>query len=53
MLKVVAGPLQKHPIFNSSLDEVAQEIVLKEYYHIGVAVDTDAGLIVPGPSRRQ
>ena len=47
VLKVVAGVLQKHPIFNSSLDEVAQEIILKEYYHIGVAVDTDAGLIVP------
>src|SRR5690348_7791726 len=47
VLKVVAGVLQKHPIFNSSLDETAQEIVLKEYYHIGVAVDTDAGLIVP------
>ncbi len=46
-LKVVAEALKKHPIFNSSLDEVAQEIVLKEYFHIGVAVDTDAGLIVP------
>jgi len=39
--------LKKHPIFNSSLDESAQEIVTKEYYHIGVAVDTEAGLIVP------
>jgi pyruvate dehydrogenase E2 component (dihydrolipoamide acetyltransferase) len=39
--------LKKHPAFNSSLDEAAQEIVLKQYYHIGVAVDTDAGLIVP------
>ncbi len=46
-LKVVAETLKKHPIFNSSLDEAAQEIVTKEYYHIGVAVDTDAGLIVP------
>ncbi len=46
-LKVVAETLKKHPIFNSSLDEVAQEIVIKEYFHIGVAVDTDAGLIVP------
>ena len=32
---------------NSSLDEAAQEIVLKEYFHLGVAVDTEAGLIVP------
>ena len=46
-LKVVVEALKKHPIFNSSLDEAAQEIVLKAYYHIGVAVDTEAGLIVP------
>jgi pyruvate dehydrogenase E2 component (dihydrolipoamide acetyltransferase) len=46
-LKVVADTLKKHAIFNSSLDEVANEIVTKEYYHIGVAVDTEAGLIVP------
>ena len=39
--------LKKHPIFNASLDEAAQEIVFKQYYHIGVAVDTEAGLIVP------
>jgi pyruvate dehydrogenase E2 component (dihydrolipoamide acetyltransferase) len=47
VLKVVCETLKKHPMLNSSLDEVAQEIVLKEYFHIGVAVDTDAGLIVP------
>ena len=46
-LKVVVATLKKHPIFNSSLDEAAQEIVFKEYYHIGVAVDTEHGLIVP------
>jgi pyruvate dehydrogenase E2 component (dihydrolipoamide acetyltransferase) len=46
-LKIVARVLKEHPIFNSSLDEAAQEIVLKNYYHIGVAVDTEAGLIVP------
>ena len=45
--KAVAEALKKHPVFNSSLDEVAQEIVFKKYYHIGVAVDTEAGLIVP------
>ncbi len=39
--------LKKHPIFNSSLDEVANEIVFKEYYHLGIAVDTEQGLIVP------
>jgi pyruvate dehydrogenase E2 component (dihydrolipoamide acetyltransferase) len=47
VLKIVTNTLKKHLIFNSSLDEAADEIVLKEYFHIGVAVDTDAGLIVP------
>ena len=47
VLKAVAATLKKHPIFNSSLDEVANEIVLKDYIHLGIAVDTDAGLIVP------
>ncbi len=46
-LRVAVDTLKKHPILNSSLDETAQEIVTKEYYHIGVAVDTEAGLIVP------
>ncbi len=46
-LKAVVETLKKHPLLNSSLDEVAQEIVLKDYYHLGVAVDTEAGLIVP------
>ncbi len=46
-LKAVATVLKKHPIFNSSIDEVANEIVLKEYYHIGLAVDTEQGLLVP------
>ena len=46
-LRIVADTLKNHPIFNSSLDEAAQELVLKEYYHIGVAVDSEAGLMVP------
>lgn len=46
-LRVVAATLKKHPAFNSSLDEAANEIIQKEYFHIGVAVDTEAGLIVP------
>ena len=46
-LKIVAGALQKHPIFNTSLDEAAGELVWKEYFHIGLAVDTEQGLIVP------
>jgi pyruvate dehydrogenase E2 component (dihydrolipoamide acetyltransferase) len=47
LMKVVADALKKNPIFNSSLDEAAEEIVFKDYYHIGVAVDTEQGLIVP------
>ena len=46
-LKAVVETLKKHPIFNSSLDEAGGEIVFKEYFHIGLAVDTDQGLIVP------
>jgi pyruvate dehydrogenase E2 component (dihydrolipoamide acetyltransferase) len=47
VLKAVADTLKQHPIFNSSLDEVANEIVIKEYIHLGIAVDTDQGLMVP------
>jgi pyruvate dehydrogenase E2 component (dihydrolipoamide acetyltransferase) len=47
ILKAVAATLKAHPIFNSSLDEVANEIILKEYIHLGIAVDTDQGLMVP------
>ena len=47
VLKALVETLKKHPIFNSSLDEVAQEVVIKEYFHIGIAVDTEQGLIVP------
>ncbi len=46
-LKAVVNTLKQHPILNSSLDEASQEIVLKQYFHIGVAVNTEAGLIVP------
>ncbi len=47
VLKAVTTALKKHPVFNSSLDEAAEEIVYKEYIHLGIAVDTEAGLIVP------
>ena len=47
ILKAVAGVLQKHPEFNASLDEEAGEVVLKNYFHFGMAVDTEQGLIVP------
>src|SRR5690606_15384850 len=47
MVKAVIAALKQHPQFNSSLDLGSGEIVLKEYYHIGIAVDTEAGLVVP------
>ena len=47
LIRAVVAALKKYPIFNSSLDEATEEIVFKEYYHMGIAVDTDQGLIVP------
>jgi pyruvate dehydrogenase E2 component (dihydrolipoamide acetyltransferase) len=47
MLKVVASALRAHPRVNSSFDPENQELILKDYVHIGVAVDTDRGLVVP------
>ncbi|MEI6341066.1 MAG: 2-oxo acid dehydrogenase subunit E2 [Verrucomicrobiota bacterium] len=47
IIKALVAALKKHPRFNSSLNEVAETLVLKQYYHIGIAVDTDAGLLVP------
>ncbi|HEY1171617.1 MAG TPA: 2-oxo acid dehydrogenase subunit E2 [Verrucomicrobiae bacterium] len=46
-IKALVAALKKHPIMNSSMDEVTEEIVFKNYYHIGIAVDTEAGLMVP------
>jgi pyruvate dehydrogenase E2 component (dihydrolipoamide acetyltransferase) len=47
MLKVVASALRAFPRVNSSYDPEAQELILKDYVHIGVAVDTERGLVVP------
>lgn len=46
-LKACAHILHEMPHFNSSLDPETNELVLKKYFHIGVAVDTDHGLVVP------
>jgi pyruvate dehydrogenase E2 component (dihydrolipoamide acetyltransferase) len=46
-LKAVATALKAHPRINASLDLAAGEIVLKKHYHIGVAVNTEEGLVVP------
>ena len=47
VLKVIGASLQKHPRVNASIDEANNEVIYKDYYHIGVAVDTEGGLIVP------
>ena len=47
ILKAAALALRGHPQFNASLDPGAGELILKRYYHVGVAVATDRGLIVP------
>jgi pyruvate dehydrogenase E2 component (dihydrolipoamide acetyltransferase) len=46
-LKVCASALKVFPQFNASIDMAKEEIVYKQYIHIGVAVDTDRGLLVP------
>lgn len=47
LLKVMAAALKQFPQFNASLDTLSHEIVYKKYFHIGVAVDTERGLLVP------
>jgi pyruvate dehydrogenase E2 component (dihydrolipoamide acetyltransferase) len=47
LLKAAALALQEHPRFNASLDPAVGELILKRYYHLGIAVATDRGLIVP------
>ncbi len=46
-IKAVATALKMYPQFNATLDVTAGEIVYKKYFHIGVAVNTENGLIVP------
>ena len=47
LVRVCAGALRAFPRFNTSLDAARREIVNKDYAHIGVAVDTEHGLLVP------
>jgi pyruvate dehydrogenase E2 component (dihydrolipoamide acetyltransferase) len=47
IMKAVVEAMKRHPTMNSSLDESKQELVIKHYYNIGIATDTDNGLIVP------
>ncbi len=47
LVKIVASALKVHPKFNASVDMGSQEIVYKEYCNVGVAMDTENGLLVP------
>lgn len=46
-IKAAVAALQRHPLLNASFDEAKGELVLKKHYHIGLAVDTPEGLVVP------
>jgi pyruvate dehydrogenase E2 component (dihydrolipoamide acetyltransferase) len=47
MMKAVADALKAYPVFNSSLSESGESLIEKKYYHIGIAVETPGGLVVP------
>jgi pyruvate dehydrogenase E2 component (dihydrolipoamide acetyltransferase) len=47
IVKAVVAALKKHPEFNASITPEGDALILKRYYHIGVAVDTPGGLVVP------
>ena len=46
-IKAVVAALKKYPTFNASLDVTGEKLTLKKYFHIGIAVDTPDGLVVP------
>lgn len=47
IVKAIVAALKLHPFLNSTLDDAEEEIILKKYYNIGIAVDVPDGLIVP------
>jgi pyruvate dehydrogenase E2 component (dihydrolipoamide acetyltransferase) len=47
VMKASVSALKQFPALNASLDDEKQELILKRYYHFGIAVDTERGLIVP------
>ena len=46
-MKATAATLNEHPSFNASLDAAGENLVWKRYFHLGIAVDTPEGLVVP------
>jgi len=47
MIKACVTALRQFPVFNASLDKSGENVIIKKYYHVGVAVDTPGGLVVP------
>jgi len=47
IMKAVAQVLKNHPNFNASLDENGENLIIKKYFNLGIAVDTPNGLVVP------
>ena len=47
IMKALVNAMKKYPNFNSSLDPENEEVIYKKYFHIGIAVDTPHGLMVP------
>jgi pyruvate dehydrogenase E2 component (dihydrolipoamide acetyltransferase) len=47
LVKAAASALKRHPMLNASVDMEEHQIIYKEYVHIGIAVDTERGLVVP------
>ncbi|MEE8138156.1 MAG: dihydrolipoyllysine-residue acetyltransferase [Thermoanaerobaculia bacterium] len=47
VMKAAVGALKKYPTVNASLDPGGEHLILKRYYHLGFAVDTPGGLVVP------
>jgi len=47
IMKAVVQVLKRHPNFNASLDEGGENLILKKYFNLGIAVDTPNGLLVP------
>ena len=47
IMKAVVTALKEYPIFNSSLDAKGESLIYKKYFHLGIAVDTPNGLVVP------
>ncbi|WP_078409323.1 dihydrolipoamide acetyltransferase family protein [Priestia abyssalis] len=47
VVKALTSALKKYPVFNTSIDDATDEVIQKHYYNIGIAADTEKGLLVP------